>query len=122
RAVPVERDRRRAGGPWPGGGMGHTRRRRVNSWLRFLVARGHRFMVNVTFWGVRGSTPCPCDQNMRYGGNTACVSVEAPGLDPVVFDLGTGLRFFGEAVAGSDAPFRGIALVTHMHWDHVQGL
>lgn len=79
-------------------------------------------MVNVTFWGVRGSTPCPCEPNRRYGGNTACVSVQAPGLDPIVFDLGTGLRFFGDALAGTDEPFRGLALVTHMHWDHVQGL
>ncbi|HEX2576534.1 MAG TPA: MBL fold metallo-hydrolase [Aquihabitans sp.] len=78
-------------------------------------------MVNITFWGVRGSTPCPCDANRRYGGNTACVSLEAPGLDPVVFDLGTGLRFYGDAVVG-DEPFRGLALVTHLHWDHVQGL
>lgn len=78
-------------------------------------------MVNVTFWGVRGSTPCPCEANRRYGGNTACVSVEAPGQDPIVFDMGTGLRFFGEHVS-QDEPFRGMALVTHMHWDHVQGL
>lgn len=79
-------------------------------------------MVNVTFWGVRGSTPCPCDQNRRYGGNTACVTVEAPNLDPIIFDLGTGLRFFGESLKGAEEPFRGLALVTHMHWDHVQGL
>lgn len=59
---------------------------------------------------------------MRYGGNTACVSVEAPGMDPILFDLGTGLRFFGEAQKAVERPFRGIALVTHMHWDHVQGL
>lgn len=78
-------------------------------------------MVNITFWGVRGSTPCPCEANQRYGGNTACVSVEAPGVDPIVFDLGTGLRFYGEAV-GCGVPFRGLALVTHLHWDHVQGL
>jgi phosphoribosyl 1,2-cyclic phosphodiesterase len=78
-------------------------------------------MVNITFWGVRGSTPCPCEANQRYGGNTACVSVEATGLDPIVFDLGTGLRFFGDAVL-ADGPFRGLALVTHLHWDHVQGL
>lgn len=77
-------------------------------------------MVKVTFWGVRGSTPCPCDANKRYGGNTACVSVEAAGQDPIVFDMGTGLRFFGESL-GTD-PFRGLALVTHLHWDHVQGL
>ncbi len=78
-------------------------------------------MVNITFWGVRGSTPCPCEANKRYGGNTACVSVEAPGQDPILFDLGTGLRFFGESF-GTDHPFRGLALVTHLHWDHVQGL
>lgn len=78
-------------------------------------------MVNISFWGVRGSTPCPCAANKRYGGNTACVSVEAPGLDPIVFDLGTGLRFYGDAILGGE-PFQGLALVTHLHWDHVQGL
>ena len=78
-------------------------------------------MVNISFWGVRGSTPCPCDANRRYGGNTACVTIEAPGLDPIVFDLGTGLRFYGEATQ-RDEPWRGLALVTHLHWDHIQGL
>lgn len=78
-------------------------------------------MVNVTFWGVRGSTPCPCDANKRYGGNTACVSIEAPGQDPILLDLGTGLRFYGESLP-ADQPFQGCALVTHLHWDHVQGL
>ncbi|MFN8017626.1 MAG: MBL fold metallo-hydrolase [Acidimicrobiales bacterium] len=79
-------------------------------------------MVNITFWGVRGSTPCPSDANRRYGGNTSCVSVEAPGHDPIIFDLGTGLRFFGESLPSGADPFRGLALVTHLHWDHVQGL
>jgi len=78
-------------------------------------------MVNITFWGVRGSTPCPCDANKRYGGNTSCVSVEAPGLDPILFDLGTGLRFYGDVVDPNQL-FRGLALVTHLHWDHIQGL
>ena len=53
-------------------------------------------LLNVTFFGVRGSTPCPCDANRRYGGNTSCVALEAPGHDPIVLDLGTGLRFWGE--------------------------
>jgi phosphoribosyl 1,2-cyclic phosphodiesterase len=70
---------------------------------------------------VRGSTPCPCAGNLRYGGNTSCVALEAPGHDPVVFDLGTGLRFWGDTLP-QDRPFRGAALVTHIHWDHVQGL
>src|SRR5690606_19286200 len=45
----------------------------------------------------------------------------SPGHDPIVLDLGTGLRFWGETL-DPDAPFRGSALVTHIHWDHVQGL
>jgi phosphoribosyl 1,2-cyclic phosphodiesterase len=47
--------------------------------------------------------------------------VEIPGSDPIVFDLGTGLRFFGES-RSDDGPFRAHALVSHLHWDHVQGL
>jgi len=75
----------------------------------------------VTFYGVRGSTPCPCEANRRYGANTACVAVEVPGEDPIVFDIGTGLRFWGEKLP-QDGSFHGTALVTHLHWDHVQGL
>jgi phosphoribosyl 1,2-cyclic phosphodiesterase len=75
----------------------------------------------VTFYGVRGSTPCSCDANRRYGGNTACVSIDLPGASPIVLDMGTGLRFWG-AQLPTDRPFVGHALVTHLHWDHVQGL
>lgn len=77
--------------------------------------------MNIGFYGVRGSTPCPCDDNARYGGNTACVAIESPGMAPIIFDLGTGLRFFGETQP-QDGTFRGTSLVTHLHWDHVQGL
>jgi len=77
--------------------------------------------VHVTFYGVRGSTPCPHDDNQRYGGNTSCVVVESAGHDPIVLDLGTGLRLWGETFA-PDEVFTGHALVTHVHWDHVQGL
>jgi phosphoribosyl 1,2-cyclic phosphodiesterase len=78
-------------------------------------------LLNVSFFGVRGSTPCPCDANRRYGGNTSCVALEAPGHAPIVLDLGTGLRFWGETLDTTE-PFTGSALVTHIHWDHVQGL
>ena len=78
-------------------------------------------MLNVSFFGVRGSTPCPCDENRRYGGNTSCVLLDAPGHDPIVLDLGTGLRQLGQTLP-TDGTFHGSALVTHMHWDHVQGL
>jgi phosphoribosyl 1,2-cyclic phosphodiesterase len=75
----------------------------------------------ITFYGVRGSTPSPSDANRRYGGNTATVVLERPGAAPIVFDLGTGLRMWGQTLA-PDAAFRATALVTHIHWDHVQGL
>lgn len=82
---------------------------------------GGKTLLNVSFFGVRGSTPCPCDANRRYGGNTSCVALEAPGHAPIVLDLGTGLRFWGETLDATQ-PFVGSALVTHIHWDHVQGL
>ena len=78
-------------------------------------------LLTVTFYGVRGSTPCPCAPNRRYGGNTACVVLEVPDADPIVLDLGTGLRSYGETLPPEE-PFCGSALVTHLHWDHVQGL
>lgn len=76
--------------------------------------------VVVAFHGVRGSTPCSCPSLQRYGGNTSCVSVEVEGQDPIILDLGTGLRMFGACpgLTGTTAH----ALLTHLHWDHVQGL
>jgi phosphoribosyl 1,2-cyclic phosphodiesterase len=49
------------------------------------------------------------------------VALESPGHAPIVLDLGTGLRFWGETLDPTQ-PFTGSALVTHIHWDHVQGL
>ncbi len=77
--------------------------------------------LRITFYGVRGSTPCSCEANQRYGGNTACVVLDVPGEGPIVLDLGTGLRFWGAGLP-TDGSFRGAALVSHLHWDHVQGL
>ena len=75
----------------------------------------------MTFYGVRGSCPCPSESNRRYGGNTACVALTNGAEPPIIFDLGTGLRAFGETQP-LDGSFRGTALVTHIHWDHIQGL
>lgn len=77
--------------------------------------------MELTFYGVRGSCPCPSEANRRYGGNTACVALTEGINPPIVFDLGTGLRAFGETQP-LDGSFVGAALVTHIHWDHVQGL
>jgi ribonuclease BN (tRNA processing enzyme) len=74
-----------------------------------------------TFYGVRGSTPCGSNTVSRYGGNTSSIVVEIPRTPPLLLDLGTGVRTYGQSVDGPD-PFRGVALVSHLHWDHVQGL
>lgn len=80
-------------------------------------------MLNISFYGVRGSTPCSCDATRQIGGNTACVVVQAEGELPIVLDMGTGLRYYGEALEAAGTPaFQGTALVTHLHWDHVQGI
>ena len=77
--------------------------------------------VYLSFHGVRGSTPCSCPELSRFGGNTSCVSLHCGDELPIVFDLGTGLRLWGADIA--DEPNLEIhALVSHMHWDHVQGL
>ena len=77
--------------------------------------------LDVTFYGVRGSTPCAGDSTARYGGNTASVVLESAGHDPILLDLGTGLRRWGTSLP-KGVPLRAHALVTHLHWDHVQGL
>jgi phosphoribosyl 1,2-cyclic phosphodiesterase len=77
--------------------------------------------MKIEFHGVRGSTPCSGEQYARYGGNSSCVALTAEGHAPVIFDLGTGLRPYGERL-GCETPFHGSVLLTHLHWDHVQGL
>lgn len=77
--------------------------------------------MKVKFFGVRGSTPCPTPPNARYGGNTSCVALSIPGEAPILFDLGTGLQAWGHTQP-LDGTFAATALVTHFHFDHVQGL
>lgn len=81
--------------------------------------------MKVRFWGVRGSIPVPGPQTNRYGGNTSCVEVEAAGIGPIIIDAGTGIRKLGQALAqGAFGEGKGTAhlLVSHTHWDHIQGL
>jgi phosphoribosyl 1,2-cyclic phosphodiesterase len=77
--------------------------------------------VRVTFCGVRGSTPAPGPEFVRIGGHTSCVAVARAGGRPqLLLDAGTGIRRV-PALLG-DAAFRGTILLTHLHWDHVQGI
>ncbi len=81
-------------------------------------------MITIEFFGVRGSTPCSCHSTAGIGGNTSCVVLHCGEDDPIILDLGTGVRYLGEHLDSQNnpGPFRGTALVTHLHWDHVQGL
>ncbi|MCW2549908.1 MAG: beta-lactamase-like protein [Mycobacterium sp.] len=72
--------------------------------------------------GVRGSTAAPGAQFVRYGGHTSCVAVLADGdeFPRLILDAGTGLRSLPNLLG--DRPFRGDIVLTHLHWDHLQGL
>jgi phosphoribosyl 1,2-cyclic phosphodiesterase len=81
--------------------------------------------MRARFWGVRGSIAVPGPLTNRYGGNTSCVEIAADGLDPIIIDAGTGIRRLGKEMAtGAFGEGRGVAhlLISHTHWDHIQGL
>lgn len=80
--------------------------------------------MKVRFWGVRGSTPTPFRENLRYGGNTACVEVRTAGGDLFVFDCGTGLRPLGKSLLEEfgHSSIHGFIFLTHYHWDHIHGI
>ncbi len=82
--------------------------------------------MQVTFYGVRGSCPCAGDRYRRVGGNTSCVLVAVDGDEPLILDLGTGIRALGDAMGpqlrAEGRPLRANALLTHLHFDHILGL
>src|SRR5258707_11881391 len=75
------------------------------------------------FWGVRGSIPTPGPTTVEYGGNTSCVEVRADG-QIIILDAGTGLRLLGDGLIAEfgNQPLELTLLLTHTHWDHIQGL
>ena len=78
--------------------------------------------MTVHFWGTRGSIPTPGRKTEKYGGNTTCVEVRC-GDEIVVLDAGTGIRALSEAWAGEfgTQPVSASLLLSHLHWDHIQG-
>jgi phosphoribosyl 1,2-cyclic phosphodiesterase/CheY-like chemotaxis protein len=77
----------------------------------------------IKLWGVRGSLPVPGPATNRYGGNTSCVEVRADG-EIIVLDAGTGIRALGLALEKEflSETLKLTLLITHTHWDHIQGL
>jgi len=78
--------------------------------------------MRVRFWGTRGSIATPGPTTLRYGGNTACVEVRTDDGTLIILDCGTGARGLGQALlASGERPVKGHLLITHTHWDHIQG-
>lgn len=82
--------------------------------------------MEITFWGVRGSFPCPGPSTIRYGGNTACLEVRFSGTRRLaVIDAGSGIRELGNDLAKRDdsggGAVRADLFFSHTHMDHIMG-
>jgi len=80
--------------------------------------------MQITFWGVRGSYPVPGPATVRYGGQTSCVEVRTASGQCAIVDAGTGLRALGQKLAREAVgqPGHHHVFLSHVHWDHIQGL
>lgn len=76
--------------------------------------------MEITFWGVRGSIASPGPETVGVGGNTSCVEVRC-GSSRIILDAGTGARKLGDALV-REGPVEATVLLSHLHWDHIQGL
>jgi CheY-like chemotaxis protein len=77
--------------------------------------------MNVRFWGTRGSLAKPGPTTVRYGGNTSCVEVRSADGTLIVLDCGTGAHELGHRLLSGGDGCDGHLLITHTHWDHIQG-
>jgi phosphoribosyl 1,2-cyclic phosphodiesterase len=81
--------------------------------------------MRIRFWGVRGSVPAPGPETNRYGGNTSCVQVTTASGHLIIIDMGTGLMPLGNALLATPlgkGQGQATVLLSHAHWDHIQGL
>jgi phosphoribosyl 1,2-cyclic phosphodiesterase/ActR/RegA family two-component response regulator len=87
------------------------------------VTKRESVPARIRFWGVRGSIPVPGKSTVRYGGNTSCVEVRADG-EIIILDAGSGIRLLGLALDKEfgNRSMKLTLLISHTHWDHIQGL
>lgn len=77
--------------------------------------------MKVKFWGVRGSIASPGPKTVRYGGNTTCIEVRTDSNELIILDAGTGIFPLSQTLL-AELPVTANVLITHSHWDHIQGL
>ncbi|MBI4417682.1 MAG: MBL fold metallo-hydrolase [Ignavibacteriales bacterium] len=77
--------------------------------------------MRLKFWGVRGSIPTPGKHTVRYGGNTPCAELRLDDDELIILDAGTGIRNLGDHLINSGESIKAFLLITHPHWDHIQG-
>ena len=79
--------------------------------------------MRIRFWGVRGTVPTPGPDTVRFGGNTACIDILTADNHQIIIDAGTGIRPLGrELMNGRRRRLQATILLSHTHWDHIQGL
>jgi len=77
--------------------------------------------MRLKFWGVRGSIPTPGKATVRYGGNTPSLELRLDNEELIIFDAGTGIRGLGDHLIANGESLNTFLLITHPHWDHIQG-
>lgn len=78
-------------------------------------------IIEFTFFGCRGSTPVSGPQFVKYGGNTTCFALITDSRLLIV-DCGTGLAPLQSAMFNSGRFQHADIFLTHIHWDHIQGI
>ena len=78
--------------------------------------------MRVRFFGTRGSIATPGPHTLRYGGNRSCIEVQSSAGTLVILDMGTGAAVLGRELMARGEPSRGHILISHTHWDHIQGI
>ena len=77
--------------------------------------------MKVRFWGVRGSIASPGPKTVRYGGNTTCIEIRTDNNELLILDAGTGIFPLSQTLL-AELPVTANVLISHSHWDHIQGL
>lgn len=78
--------------------------------------------MQIRFWGVRGTIPTPGPDTIQIGGNTSCIEVITSDRQRIIIDAGSGIRLLGKKLL-QEATDRIVStiLISHTHWDHIQG-